>query len=93
MPPVRTLLSIPAFLIAVIGLAGCYDLSDPSGPHRDDFVRSRDATENAEQDQSQASTASRPDTAKALVLDEDVAVDRGATEAKPAVRVVPADAD
>lgn len=39
MLPVRTFL----LLATVIGLAGCFDLSDPDGPSPDDFARNRSA--------------------------------------------------
>ena len=39
MSPLRTFVSSIAVLAAVSGLAGCYDLSTPSGPHREDFMR------------------------------------------------------
>ena len=39
MSPVRTFL----LLATVIGLAGCYDLSDPEGPSPDDFAKNRAA--------------------------------------------------
>jgi hypothetical protein len=62
MSAVRNLPSIPAVLFAALaalatlaplGLAGCYDLSAPSGPHRDDFVQNRSGAEPQEQDQTQ----------------------------------------
>lgn len=43
MSPMRTLLSLAAVLAAVSGLAGCYDLSAPDGPQREDFMRNRSA--------------------------------------------------
>ena len=49
MSSVRTFLPV-AFLLAVAnGLGGCYDLSDPSGPHREDFVPSHAAAATREQ--------------------------------------------
>ncbi len=41
MSPLRTFTSFAAVLAAVAALAGCYDLSAPSGPHQDDFIRNR----------------------------------------------------
>jgi hypothetical protein len=99
MPRVCSFLLMPAaLLLAVSALGGCYDLSDPSGPHPDDFVRSRDATEKEQQDQTQASTrcvlpACTPaDTSNVTVLDGDLPnADRGATAPKPVARLVPDD--
>ena len=45
MSSVRSFLSIPALLVAMAALAGCYDLSDPSGPRREDFTPNASATE------------------------------------------------
>jgi hypothetical protein len=45
MPALRSFLSIPALLVAMASLTGCYDLSAPSGPHREDFVGSPSASE------------------------------------------------
>ena len=50
MSAVRTFLSI---LVATVGLTGCYDLSDPSGPRPEDFVRERSPTQTQEQGQTQ----------------------------------------
>ena len=44
MSAVRSFLSIPALLAALSALTGCYDLSAPTGPHREDFVGSPTAT-------------------------------------------------
>lgn len=56
MPLVCKFLSVSGLLVAVVGLAGCYDLSDPDGPRREDFVRANDATEQTEQQQGQSQT-------------------------------------
>ena len=45
MSAVRMFLSIPALLLALTSLAGCYDLSAPSGPRREDFLRDPGAAE------------------------------------------------
>ena len=45
MSAVRSFLSIPMFLLAMAGLAGCYDLSAPSGPRREDFMGDPGASE------------------------------------------------
>ena len=45
MSAMRTPLSIAAVVLASLALGGCYDLSDPSGPHRDDFVNEISGTQ------------------------------------------------
>lgn len=44
MSPVRIFVSFAGALAAVAGLAGCYDLSAPDGPSREDFIRNRAAS-------------------------------------------------
>ena len=41
MSSVRTFVSFAGALAAVVALAGCYDLSAPDGPSREDFIRNR----------------------------------------------------
>jgi len=83
MPLVCKFLSVPALLVAVVGLAGCYDLSDPSGPRPEDFARGNDTTEQKQQEQDQAkdlSTGAAPEArAAATSLEDDV----GALLARP----------
>lgn len=57
MSAVRSFLSIPALLLAVVGLAGCYDLSDPSGPRREDFMHDPSAAEPTTEVQQQGEQA------------------------------------
>lgn len=45
MSALRSLLSIPTLLVAMAGLAGCYDLSAPGGPRREDFMSDPSASE------------------------------------------------
>lgn len=81
MPLVCKFLSASGLLVAVVGLAGCFDLSDPTGPRREDFARSDDATEQQEQGQAaDLSPAPAPDARNAAAgLEDDV----GALLAKP----------
>ncbi len=80
MNAVRTLLSMPALLgaLSAVTLIGCYDLSDPTGPRRNDFVRAQGPTQTQEQGQTQAeddsdeSCSAAPCSAnKAAMLDLD----------------------
>src|SRR5438067_2492039 len=50
-----TWLSMAVVVLTASGLAGCYDLSDPTGPHRDDFARDTKGTpaEPAHENESQ----------------------------------------
>jgi hypothetical protein len=57
MSAVRTFLSIPALLLAMTGLAGCYDLSDPTGPRREDFLGSASASDPNKDGQTQGEQA------------------------------------
>ncbi len=67
MPAVCKFLSVPGLLVAVIGLAGCYDLSDPDGPRREDFVRANGTTEQQEeQGQSKNELVPAPEAAPLL---------------------------
>ena len=65
MSPVRSFLSIPALLVAMAGLAGCYDLSDPSGPRREDFMHDPSASEpnTSAQQQGEQAQAERSEQA------------------------------
>lgn len=47
MSAVRSFLSVPALLLSMAALTGCYDLSAPSGPHREDFVASPSASDTS----------------------------------------------
>lgn len=72
--------SIPTVLFAAIALTGCYDLSAPTGPRRDDFVHDRSGTGSQEQDQTQR--ALRADAATESIAVDDAsalidALDRG----------------
>lgn len=60
------LLSVPGLLVAVVGLAGCYDLSDPTGPHPEDFARSSDSTEQVEQGQAKDDPAAPTSEARSM---------------------------
>lgn len=54
---VRTFSSISAVAFAAIALVGCFDLSDPSGPRREDFARDKSPTQvdqGDDQDDTQA---------------------------------------
>lgn len=44
--------------LSAMTLVGCYDLSDPTGPRRNDFVRTQSPTQTQEQGQTQASSDS-----------------------------------
>lgn len=61
----RTLWSVPAVLVALVGLTGCYDLSAPSGPQRDDFLQNRNGTPSQEQGQTHGDA---PDAATATAI-------------------------
>lgn len=73
MAAVRTFLSIPALLVALSGLAGCYDLSAPAGPRREDFMpdpgsAEADATARQQNEQAQAQRTDQAEAAtKAIV--------------------------
>lgn len=71
------LLSVPGLLLAVVGLAGCYDLSDPTGPRREDFARSSDSAEQQEQGQAEDVSGEAPPEARAAAsrLESDVGAD------------------
>lgn len=64
MSAVRSFPSISAVALAALLAAGCYDLSDPSGPHRDDFVREKNPTQTQEQGQTSTETRCDPSTCK-----------------------------
>lgn len=49
MSSVCKFLSVAAVLAAVSGLTGCYDLSAPDGPRREDFLRAPPSAAPAEQ--------------------------------------------
>ena len=81
MSAVRMFLSIPAFLLALTSLAGCYDLSAPSGPRREDFLRDPGAAEaptdtQRQGEQAQAERSERSEQAAAAVR-KTVATDTG----------------
>lgn len=67
MSAVRTFLSIPALLVAISGLAGCYDLSAPSGPRREDFMRDPSAAETSTDTQHQGEQAQAERSEQAAV--------------------------
>ena len=78
MSAVRMFLSIPAFLLALTSLAGCYDLSAPSGPRREDFLRDPGAAEapTDTQRQGEQAQAERSEQAAAAVR-KTIATDTG----------------
>ena len=78
MSAVRMFLSVPAFLLALTSLAGCYDLSAPSGPRREDFLRDPGAAEapTDTQRQGEQAQAERSEQAAAAVR-KTVATDTG----------------
>jgi hypothetical protein len=57
MSAVRMFVSIPALVLALSSLAGCYDLSAPSGPRREDFLRDPGAAETSAEAQQQGEQA------------------------------------
>lgn len=79
MSAVRSFLSIPVLVIAMVSLAGCYDLSDPSGPHREDFMRDPSATEPATAVQRQGEQAQADPSEQAAM-----AATRATTASDPA---------
>lgn len=66
MSAVRRFLSISTVALATLAMAGCYDLSAPSGPRRDDFVRENNPTQTQEQGQTSAAPACDPAACKAV---------------------------
>lgn len=78
MSAVRMFLSIPALLLALTSLAGCYDLSAPSGPRREDFLRDPGAAEapTDTQRQGEQAQAERSEQAAAAAT-KTVATDTG----------------
>jgi len=85
MSAVRSFLSIPALLLAIAGLAGCYDLSDPGGPRREDFMRDPNASEpntNAQQQGEQAQ-AERSEQAAMAATKATTASDPASAEHAP----------
>lgn len=87
MSAVRSFLSIPALLVGLSSLAGCYDLSAPSGPRREDFMRDPSATEViTDPQQGQQAQAQRSDQAA-------VAATRAVTTSGPATGDNPPDAE
>ena len=97
MSAVCKLLSLAA--LGAIALTGCYDLSDPSGPHRDDFARDRAATQPQDDTETKADavcgkdpcTAEERRAARLLELVEATGDDDTATDAtrRKAVLVAP----
>ena len=49
----RSFVSIVAVLVGALGATGCYDLSDPSGPRREDFMQSEPAAQPVAEGQAQ----------------------------------------
>lgn len=73
--------SVSGLLVAVVGLAGCYDLSDPTGPRPEDFARSSDSTEQVEQ--GQATDDPAPPTSEARAMTTGLEYEVGAMLAHP----------
>ncbi len=67
MSAVRMFLSIPALALALSSLAGCYDLSAPSGPRREDFLRDPGANEPSTDTQQQGEQAQAERSEQAAV--------------------------
>lgn len=95
MSPVRRFLSMSSLLLAAVAMAGCYDLSDPSGPRRDAFVRDKNPTETQEQGQTSAEAEDEP--APGATDDDDATATAAAVAAGYALRnqlrIVPDEAD
>lgn len=83
MPALRTLLPIASLLAATFVTAGCYDLSDPSGPHPDDFMRDRTGrTSEAEPREGKTASEARCATAPCEAVDGTISLVEPATAAR-----------
>lgn len=87
---VRSFLSTSSVVLATVAMAGCYDLSAPSGPHRDAFVRDKSPTQTQEQGQTSADPAGEPDPSAANDADGSDEVEN---RVRSQLRIVPDEAD
>jgi hypothetical protein len=90
MSAVRSFLSIPVVLVAMASLAGCYDLSDPSGPHREDFINDPSATEpdTRVQRQGEQAQAERSEQAAMAATRATTASDPATDQGSPRLDVI-----
>lgn len=67
MSAARSLLSVPVLVLSMAGLAGCYDLSAPDGPRREDFMNdpgsSAGSVQTGAEQQTQQAQAERSEQA------------------------------
>ena len=77
MSAVRSFLALPMLVLAMAGLTGCYDLSAPSGPHREDFMGDANAGEpgTSAQRQNEQAQAERSEQAAMAATRATVASD------------------
>lgn len=93
MSAVRTFLSVPALLLALSSLAGCYDLSDPSGPRREDFVNDPSANGTAPDGEKQGEQAQAQRTDQAVAATRATATQNQANDPSSANVLAPAGTD
>lgn len=87
-----TPLSIAAVLLASLALGGCYDLSDPSGPHQDDFVNENSGTQQQQPEQPTKAEAQAVTPAPTVqVLEATGANGPSQADARREIRIVPDD--